>query len=254
MNTGPAQGTKIQNFTDVLIYANGQTLGIYPLGSKIPIPSGGNTGLIIKGIIKVSGVGSLRADYELMHGCDTTISLAAGEVKKVTPVFSYYTGDQFLWLEDFEQSVYELGGTVVNGFDVSHNPPLYQDTTEKYDNGKFSLGVTSASAAEIRSQNAFFIPTSGTSVYLEFSYKSTVDLQMGIEGIPPGGTPTGNWTSPGGIYASPEWKKTYVSFTEVIKSIKAQIGQSNYNYFYIYFFTPTGGQIFIDDIKLVSAS
>src|ERR1700739_2063914 len=96
------QGTSNQNYTDMQVIANGTTYGIYPLGAKIPVIGSGGLEFVIKAVVEINGVSSLRSTYEVMKGCDTIINVKQGQVTNIVPTFEYFSNAIFPWIEGFD--------------------------------------------------------------------------------------------------------------------------------------------------------
>ena len=243
-SVGCYQGTNSQNFTDVLVYANGTSYGTYPLGSKIPVLTSGPTSFIIRGVIRVNGVDALRSDYEVMKGCDTIITVNPGKVTRVIPVFEYFSAAQFPWIVTFDASP-DSG---------NHGPPIVAScgcgtsTATTYSPGYSNTGYclalkpTADSSSSVESKASIPLPAGGVGVYLEVNYLSNTDIYVSING-----------TDGGIIKASPGsgWKKIYLTLTEQVSNLQAgtyTIG------FQAYYSSAVGANLaLIDNIKIVTA-
>ncbi|HTA63664.1 MAG TPA: hypothetical protein VK835_14465 [Bacteroidia bacterium] len=247
------QGTSNQNFTDMLVYANGQTYGTYPIGAKIPVLTSGPTSFIIRGVVRMNGVDLLRADYEVMKGCDTLINVVPGQVTHVTPVFEYFSTAQFDWLMNFEND--SCGGTACGSIATSYTG--HPETATIYSPGYGGKGSclalrpndsTCCSYASVQSKPPYIgLPSGGVGVYMELNYQSNVIIQVYISGD--GGV---TQTDCGGIYPKNYWAKTYLNLTEQVSSLRSQTG------YIIYFVASYDGnpndQALIDNIKIITAA
>jgi hypothetical protein len=241
------QGTNNQNFTDVLILYSGQSLGYFPIPSKIPIPANGDKYLIIRPTIKVNGVSALRIDYPLFKGCDTTVSLTRGAIKKFTPVFKYYPTINFRFLEDFNATTTKM--KPVNAADTFC---FSIDTVQHLDGKHMSMKLDAAHPTfTVQSANAFPIPS--TTAYLEINYKSNVAFEVGLIGANCQGCSftSNDYRAAGGGNATQGWKKLYVDLTSLVRTPPTY--QLYYLYFYaIYSSTVQTTEIYIDNIKVIS--
>jgi hypothetical protein len=255
--------TENQNFTDMLVYANGQTYGIYPLGSKIPVLTSGSTSFLIRAVVEINGVGALRADYEVLHGCDTVITVQPGQVKQVVPVFEYFSTAQFQLVDDFNsgsinnissgspeipfQSAY-CGICTTDKTVATYTPGFSGNKNDKC----IALKSVADTSALAQTALTMYLPAGGVGIYLEFDYQSNVEMQMyiiGADGLN-GGTNTA-LTPVGGVYASSTWKKMYIDLTEQVSSMQK-------GYYYIYFgsvYDPSvaSNLVLIDNVRVVSA-
>ena len=237
-----SQGTNNQNFTDVLVYANGTTYGTYPIGSKIPVLTSGPTNFIVRGVVRMNGVDILRSDYEVMKGCDTVINVNPGQITKIIPVFEYFSATQFRWMDDFE-----LNTTIFGGL-VSSYGTHYTATANTYTPGFGGYGAclalkpTSDSVASVQTKKTISLPSGGVGVYMELNYLTNTDIHVLING-----------TDGGIVKAAPGqgWKKIYLTLTEEVSSLQA----GNYTIAFQAFYDPAQGPnlALIDNIKIVTA-
>jgi hypothetical protein len=247
---GSYQGTSNQNFTDMLVYANGQTYGTYPLGSKIPVLTSGPTSFIIRGVVRMNGLDILRADYEVMKGCDTVINVTPGQVTHIVPLFEYFATAQFPLISSFDNTD-SCSGTSCGLFVPSYTGHHETATTYTpgYSNSCLALrpnDSTCCSYASVQSKVAVGLPAGGVGVYMELNYQSNVIIQVYISGD--GGV---TQTDCGGIYPSATWAKMYLNLTEQVSTLQSQSG------YIIYFVVTWDGnpndQALIDDVKIVTA-
>ena len=199
---GNLTSTENQNFADMLVYANGQTYGIYPLGSKIPILTSGSTSFLIRAVVEINGVGALRADYEVMHGCDTVITVQPGEIKTVVPTFEYYSTAVFEMVNDFEGNT---GAGPAIAFESGNCGSCLTDKTSGTytpgygDKGKcICLKSDADTNAFIKTASTISLPAGGVGVYMEFDYQSNVEIDIYIAGADGRGNITKSLTSVGG--------------------------------------------------------
>jgi hypothetical protein len=240
------QGTSNHKFSDMLIESSSNNYGYYPFPGKIPLPFNGNTFLIIRPTIKVNGVGALRVDYPLMRGCDTILPLVAGQTLKFKPVFKYFSGVNFRFMEDF------------NGGGSSYMVNSYQADTfgVKVDVAQKCLVMKLDSAHRVcqaQSSYAFPLPTDGTNIYLEINYKCNTDFEVGLIGTNGGPQgPLSDQRTVGGANASLGWNKMYFSLGELTRTPPI------WGRFYLYFYKGTYDEssktnlIYIDNIKVIS--
>jgi hypothetical protein len=252
VKTSNTQGTSNQNFTDMLVYANGQIYGTYPLGAKIPVLTSGPTSFIIRGVVRMNGLDLLRADYEVMKGCDTIINVTPGQVTNIKPVFEYFTTAQFDWIDGFGSSATDsCSGSSCGALEASYTG--HTETATTYSPGFGGTGYCLALRpndtiyASVRSKFAVGLPAGGVGVYMELNYQSNVIIQVYISGD--GGV---TQTDCGGIYPSATWAKMYLNLTEQVSTLQSQSG------YIIYFVASYDGnsndQALIDNIKIVTAA
>jgi len=243
----PSQGTTDQKFTDMLVFANGQSCGTFPVGKPIPVISNGATTFLIRGVVEINGVSAVRADYELMAGCDTVIAVTPGKVTTIKPVFKYFTDDVFRWLEDFDgnncASASSGGSSLTNADTTSHivSPGF---------NSNHCLVMrpnATIQTSYVNKTSVISLPASGVGVYMELNYKSNVSLNVVIKGAA-----SGNSYGAGGVYPSVGWNKVYLDLTEEVSNLN----ESNGLYYLTFYASYVPGigtnYVYVDDIKVIS--
>ena len=241
-NGGP--GTTHQKFTDVLVFANNQTLGFYPIPCKIPVLGEGPTNIMIKPVIKTNGVSSVRGDYPFMRFYTANPDLQRGQTTKLTPVFDYYSSIVFRWTEDFEGNGISIIGNAA--YDTSFKRVSY----EKYEgNYALELALNNNINCTLKSSSSFLLPATGTDIFLELNYKADQGFEVGVIGNSPGQAP--EMRAVGGVNASASWNKIYMYLTTAVSTPPL------YQTYSVYFFASkdnnlSNPKIYIDNIKLIS--
>ncbi|HXD93724.1 MAG TPA: hypothetical protein VNX01_10950 [Bacteroidia bacterium] len=238
-------GTASQNFTDILVYANGKTYGTYPLGAKIPILTNGTTSFIIRGVVRMNGLDILRTDYEVMKGCDTIINVTPGQVTHVQPVFEYFSTAKFVWINNFDGDSGVYGPSLVPTCGCNTSTAIIYGPGFGGKNQCLALKPNAdTTTASVQTNNTINLPTGGVGVYMELNYQSNVTIQVYIS------TNGGALTNCGGIYPSPIWRKMYLNLTEQVSSLQSTA-------YTVYFIATYDGkpndQALIDNIKIVTA-
>lgn len=239
-NGGP--GTTHQKFNDVLVYANNQPLGFYPIPCKIPVLSDGPTNIMIKPVIKTNGVSSVKTDYPLMRFYSVSPDLKRGEKTEITPVFDYYSGVVFRWTENFEN----------NGISIVGNSPgdtcFKKVASEKFEgNYALQIALNSNFDCTLKSSTGYYLPASSTDIFLELNYKADQSFEVGVIGG------TNDMRSIGGVNASSGWNKIYMYLTPAVSQ------PPFYPSYSVYFYVQKNNdlinpKIYIDNIKLISKS
>ncbi len=233
------QGTSNQKFTDMLVFANGQSSGTFPVGKPVPVITNGSATFLIRGVVEVNGVSGVRADYELMQGCDTVITVTTGKIIKIKPVFEYFPGIVFKWLENFDATA---GSSLTQ-----------QDTTAKIDihgfSGKCLIMRPNATTTTtyVDKSTPVNLPSGGVGVYMELNFQSNVNINVNIKGDISGTT-----LGVGGVYPSAGWNKIYLDLTEQVSNL-----HENNNLYHLTFYAsydPNVGPNYarIDNIKVIS--
>lgn len=249
-----SRGTNNQNFTDMLVYANGQTYGTYPLGAKIPVLTSGPTNFIIRGVVRMNGVDILRPDYEVMKGSDTIINVTPGQVTRVVPVFEYFSTAKFPLIIDFDNTGNSTAldsGSWGPNFKTSCNCNTPTATTYSPGFGNYgyclALRPNSDTTASVQTNAVIGLPSGGVGVYMELNYMSNVTIHVYVSSSGSNGL-----VDCGGIYPSATWKKMYLTLTEQISSLQSTTGYTIY-LLAAYQGNAGGDLALIDNIKIVTA-
>ncbi len=241
------QGTNNQKFTDMEVFVNGQSYGTFPIGKPIPVLASGLSTILIRGVIEVNGVSALRADYELMNGCDTILNLTPGKTTKIIPVFEYYKSTYFAFKEDFEEP---LGsGNGLKNLNGNTNTTVSINTPGLNSPHCLALKPVQDTAAIVETVYDYSLPSGGVGVYLEFNYKGNTSIRFTLVG-----KQSGAHLDLAGAYASANWNKLYLDMTEQVSNM-SRINKDVSFYLIIYsIYDPSVGanQSLIDNIKLVT--
>ncbi|MEZ5082164.1 MAG: hypothetical protein R2750_01730 [Bacteroidales bacterium] len=251
-----------QNFTDVWIYVDDQSIGAFELRGThaddpliIPILEEGVHKLTVYAGIKLNGISSTRLAYPMVKPVIYEDFLFT--VDSITNVFpypsvSYYETSTFAWIEEFEDASLTLDET--NNSDtvlttLQHTPV---SATLGHQSGIAWVDDKNPVFEVITVQNevpGFVLPGNGQPVALEIDFNISVHMAIGLYITRISGddsqhpvlilNPTNN-----------EWKKVYVNFTA---TIEAYPGGDYYN---VYFRAENQsyinvGEIKIDNLKLV---
>ncbi len=216
------EGSKSKKITDAWILYDNKYLGTFPLPATIPLIGEGTHKISIKGGIIENGISGSRAAYPMFASFDTTVNLIAKNTLTISPGIVYKSGTVFPQLEDFDDASLTLITTNVD------NAPLTITTSGdpfafEGNSGKVTMDANKP-VFEIASSAPFTLPTN-IPVYVELNYKSDVDFSIGAF-----------LTSTSGIFktdllsvrASTEWKKIYVTYSELGG---VEVGAINYKIF-----------------------
>jgi hypothetical protein len=216
-NAGPdSTGYPTQRITDVWLFVNNQTLGVYTLPTqKIPVIAEGKATISIQAGVFTDGIRKNRVYYPFYRSFETSTILEKEKTVKVTPHFSYSDRMKkpFTFYQDFESG--DTGCIRGEVGTVNLERIFHPAGTNENLYGRRFIRMTTQTASDIIDfSNDVYVPlkTNGNPVYLEFDYKSTCPIQVGIKGL------IGN-VSPGSVadlVLNPreEWTKVYVSLSE----------------------------------------
>jgi len=254
----PDFGTSSHNISDVWVYANDVSIGCFELPARIPILAEGSTKLTFSAGIKVNGMAATRATYPFYATKTYQMTLTPGmeNAVKIKPVFDFDPSAVITYNEDFESAgiIFQKGTGSDTTIEATHNPAdVFVNTLDPTEISNYS-GVINLDAVqdtfEIENINAYVLPKNGTYTFLEFNYKCTTPVIVGLKSY----YSTKTVVDPL-IVLNPTdtWKKIYVNYTVRVSA--------NYNAtnFRIYFAgvlrsNATSDKVLLDNIKLVHAS
>lgn len=243
--TTDSQGDAAERIEDVWVLSGEETIGVFPLSSKIPLLVDGPTDISIRPGIRINGISSARAIYQYYTSFDTTVYLIpGGSPVQIHPVFGFNQFADFAFHEDFDGPGLELTATDFSETEVqtTSDPEIAYSGPSGYfllqgDQRKF----------ECKSEK-FNLPGSGNVVILEFNYKGNTPLTIGTFVYNPGQTIQSPVLT---LNSSDEWKRIYVNLTEKIS------GNPNNTGVEVFFgmirdeSAEGDSEVYIDNIKLV---
>lgn len=219
-----SQGSDAHDIVDAWVYVNNQLVGVFELPATIPVLEEGVQKVTIVGGIKKNGLSNDRVVYPFYTSYDIEMELIPSHTDTLIPVIEYHNATQFVWLDDFEDQTISLekSGSLstVDTLILSNDPQHvygYNGSSEMYSiQGVLDTGFQ---IFEFSSAQLFDLPRGGDDVYLEFNFKSDVELIAGIYPI--------NSTNVVGVpivnyFPSSDWKKAYVSLTADINTAEFQ--------------------------------
>lgn len=242
------EGTGSHRITDLWVYADGQALGVWESGSRLPVlREGPMTIQLIAGIPR-NGMRDDRVQYPFYATWSGPADLRKGTTVQVAPQFTYYDGNTY-WIEGFEDP----------GFKFTRSDD--SDTTMMLVNDPgLVLTGNGAGYIHVDQDRPFVRMVSSDSfepegaVFLEIDRRSDHRFLVGGLMDPSGG---GSVIDVPYLYVSPTlrsdggmpWSKIYVD----LGSLFHAPGTTNKR-FYIEVQLVDGassGSVYLDDIKLV---
>jgi hypothetical protein len=258
-SSGPdSTGFPTQKISEVWLYANNQVLGVYALPTgKIPVLASGKTSISIQAGVYTDGVRRNRIYYPFYRSFETDVVLEKEKTAKILPHFSYSAQKKkpFNYYQDFEST--DSGTSQgVNGT-VYVNRLNHTDDVIESQFGKRYANLTTSSASDIiEFCNNMFVPmpTNGNPVYLEFDYKSTCSVYVGVH-CTIGGIAQG---SVGDLVlnANDKWTKIYVSLSEETSKFNTEASYqrkaAKFRFFLKTLTEPgAGNSLSIDNVRLI---
>lgn len=204
-STSPKQGTASEQITDVWVFVNDLSLGIYELPATIPSLDVGNQNVTIFPVIRENGVRSTPIIYPFYNRFETNVDLIVGETVTIQPTTTYVNNAIFELVEDFNSTGHLLSGgdanavTVVDGF------------------GEILLG-TEATIEFTSTRTLLDLPiNNGLAVFVEFDYKTNVEFEVGLVGLDPSTTNPVNSTIYNVVLCPiNRWNKIYINMQELL--------------------------------------
>jgi hypothetical protein len=220
-NSNGTQGSNASEIVDAWVYVNGKFIGVFELPSRIPILETGKNDVLILAGIKKNGLSTERVTYPFYEQFEQKVDFGPGKIDTLKPVVKYRSICTFPWLEDFEDQRISLEGsgsfTTIDSMYITNDPfEVYGfDAIKNKYSGKIQMD-TGLQFFENSSIQLFALPRSGQEIYLEFNYKTDVELSAGFYPI------TSSFVTGVSIVrlfpTNGVWKKAYVSLKEDVNS------------------------------------
>ncbi len=206
-STTPAQGEPSEQITDVWVFVDDLSLGIYELPATVPTLAVGNQNITIFPVIRENAIRSTPIIYPLYNRFETTLDLPIGETVTVRPTTSYVSNAVFELVEEFDGNGHALKGSDPNAVQVLDEI------------GQILLGTEES--IEFTSTGTFTdLPTNnGLPVFLEFDYRTNVEFEIGLVGIDPNQINPVNATFYNVVLCPiNRWNKVYINLQEVLET------------------------------------
>jgi len=202
LTTTAAQGENSEQITDVWVFVNDISLGVYELPATVPTLDIGNQNVTIFPVIRENGLRSTPVIYPFYNRYETTVELTAEQTININPTTTYVSNAIFELVEDFNTSGHRLKGGNPNAIQIK--------------DGVGEVVFSNNDEIAFTSSSTFVdLPTSGgKAVFLEFDYQTNVEFEVGLVGLDINGG-TINATNYK-IILCPinRWNKLYVNFQE----------------------------------------
>jgi hypothetical protein len=250
ISTTSLQGTASQKVFDAWVYADNDLIGAFELPAKFPVLKTGASTLSIFAGIKLNGINETRSPYPFYDKITKTVTLERENVDSLGHLtFKYIEGTKFAWQEDFEQSNLSIDSTARSEVNLVRTRLTELATAFPYEENKYAAKVVidnDSATFEAASHDAYKLPTTGTSVFLELNYKSNNPFTVGLFLI-------GSVISQRSVLVvnpSSTWNKIYINLTPTVSSSK---DITNFKVFFTAKKNTSDPQaeIFFDNIKLL---
>jgi hypothetical protein len=209
----PGQGSARHKITEVWIYANSNFEGAFsPPVDVHYVTNNALTNFSFWGGIRNNGILSAPVIYPLYVPHTAEINTTPGAMTEVTPVIRYHPDAVFSMIADFE-----VQNDFIDNRDTVPESDMIRSSVDPYE-GSFSGEMIMDSIANfIEVGHAIALanlPVDGTAVYLEFDYKTEIEMSVGLLGIPLTGQSFSNFFYL--VKPSPTWNKIYIEITDLL--------------------------------------
>jgi hypothetical protein len=244
------QGTSSEAITEVWVYADDQSLGVFDLPAKIPILDLGTSNIRVFAGIKNNGISNTRIRYPFYAPFDTTLTISAFEIDTLVPHFTYY--NQVV----ISEKGFESGNFLVQAGTNNGTFSVTNQANQVFEGNRSGWGHIDAGLSHLYykdDENLFY--QSGNNVFLEMNYSSNNTFSVGFI-TTTGGIASKNVAliinpSSSGDGLAPVWKKIYIDFGYVLQ----QNPTAQFHELYIESIpanATTPVNIFIDNLKWVT--
>lgn len=248
--TNSNQGSNHQKITEAWLMVNGEFLGVYNLPSAIPILKEGNVEIRIDAGIKDNGISTLPEIYPFFLPYLSNTTLLPLQTDTLLPTTTYRQNITFAFIENFE------GDFQLFTDDLDGDPLTKIDfDTEEVFEGRRSGRITLTSdnrvvqVATRIDQKYKGLLDKGAFVYLELTYKTDVELGIGLIGHYNDSSKPAERLFEPILLPREDWNKVYLNFSETAFVLRAD----EYQVAFVAVLPPNmeSGSIWLDNIKLV---
>ena len=244
------QGTSSEEITEVWVYANDKSLGVYDLPAKIPILDLGTSNIRIFAGIKNNGISNSRIRYPFYAPFDTTLTISSFQIDTIVPNFSYYN------FAVINEKTFESGNFLTQTGANNGTFSTTNNNLQVFEGSRSGLGHLDAGMSLLYFKDDDNLTyASGDNVFLEMNYSSNNTFSVGFITTTGGITAKNmaliiNPTSSGdGL--TPVWKKIYIDFGYILQ----QNPNAQFHEWYIEAVPSNSSvpvNIFLDNLKWVT--
>ena len=226
------------------MYYNNNPIGAFDLPATVPVMASGTGEIKVLPGVSINGRSERPVAYPFYKGYTFNLTESPGQIINLSPTTGYFDSAKFTVISEFEAGITKFAKVAGTTTLISVSDPalVFQGT------GTGAVFLSSAADSTVDStRNAFKVGFSAA--FIEFDYKSTVNVAFGMKGIL-GGLVSTDVEYLAGVLPNTSWNKFYLNITSFVN--KYQDGDY---YLFIKTNVPSGqgsGQLLIDYIKLVS--
>lgn len=209
------QGSNSQKISDVWINIDGNIQGVYELPAKFPVLETGKHVFQIRAGIKNNGIAASRVKYEFYTMDSVNTTLNEGQILTLNPTVEYIKNADFLFMEDFEDTNFDLVYT------SKSDTNIIKSSINAFEGSSSGLIVLDSlhNIFQCKSRDSLYFSNEGKPVYLEMDYKSNIDFDQSSDNIFAVGLfvyTNSNIIEEPVIYLNStkgKWNKIYIDFT-----------------------------------------
>lgn len=204
---------------NVEVYIGGENIGIYALGTDIPVFFEGATGVEIFALVPFAGSSQILEPHLFLQKIEFDVDFQSGLVSSFDLTASYFDGLTNYISEDFENSPYVFSENVdedsLSGLDVELN-----DFCANNHVGAFHL-TDSSRLSVVTTNNIYQIANvPSNQAYLELDYFSEINLTISLYTF---NSLNGDVGFSDLYYVNPksDWNRLYINMTDFIQTSDA---------------------------------
>lgn len=238
------EGSNSSKINDVSVFADGFSIGLFPVPSVIPVldlDEDGISNITIFPVIRNNGIGNNPIQYPFYKHQEFQFNHEEDRTIELDLTFNYVENVEFIVLEDFEGS-----HIIKESIDQIPETEFVKSPEAIY--GSFCGKVTTTADNPIFEEATLFrYPRSdveNSPIFLELDYKNDIPFQLGVITY---NQLVGQRNYKIVLNESEDWNKIYIELT-------GDLGGTNYEEFQIVFgtaFTSEIGNVWIDNLKLL---
>ena len=242
----PGQGSGNNKITEVWVFANESFVGVFSAPVDVYYHGTGMTTFSFRPGVRNNGIASDAITYPMFKPYTQVIDASPGASFDIQPVTGYQDGTVFSFMTDFE-----LDNPFMDNRDTVAASEMIRSGTDVFE-GQFSGEIIMSDEAdfiEVGHTVPVPLPDDGSSVYLEFRYKSEIPMSIGLLGVNLNGTMASHFFYL--VNPSDEWNMIYLELTDEIAVSQFDAYKILIRSLYPSTATAPEHHIFLDNIKVV---
>lgn len=244
----PGQGSERHKITELWTFADSNLIGVFGPPTEIPlITDEQTTQFVLRPGIRNNGILDDAIVYPLMTEYVVEVPTVPGMVSVINPVIRYKPDAVFSLVSDFETQ-----NDFIDNRDTIAASMLNRSSIEPFEGSFSGEIILTPEARTIEVSHAIALgdlPTDGTPAYLELHYKSELQLEIGLLGIPLSGPSSSLFFY--GVRANENWNKIYIELTPHLVASDFPSYKILFRAYYPTGSTQASYKIQLDNIKVV---